>query len=66
MVFESYAPKQHYLDQGLKENEMGITSKRTQSISHRIQGRLKQYILKHFIDVEIRSAMGDILYSMAT
>ena len=65
-ILERYALKQHHLDQGYKETKMGIAPNITQSISHSIQGCLKQYGLKYCLVRTIHTEIGDTLYSTAT
>ena len=48
------------------EQRVGIANEYTQSLSHNLQGRRKQYGLKHYFSLTIHSAMGDTLQYMAT
>ena len=64
--FDQSRSKQSYLDEGFKEQRVGIAKEYTQSLSHNLQGRRKQYGLKHYVSLTIHSAMGDTLQYMAT
>ena len=64
--FDETKLKQAYLDDGFKEQRVGIAKEYTQSLSNNLQGRRKQYGLKPYVSLTIHSAMGDTLQYMAT
>lgn len=59
-------PKQYYLEKGFTEISMTTAPERIQYLSNDIQGKRKQYGLKHYISGTIHSTMGDQYKSMAT
>jgi predicted GIY-YIG superfamily endonuclease len=66
IVFNEQKNKIEYLNQGYKEVKIGIAPQRTQSLANNIQGKRKQYGLKHHVSSTIHAAMGDTLIHMAT
>ena len=64
--FDETKSKQSYLDDGFKEQSVGVAKECTQSLSNNFHGRRKQYGIKPYVSLTIHSAMGDTLQYMAT
>ena len=58
--------KEHFLSLGYKERFIGISPTHTQMLHNNMQGRRKQYGLRHRVTSTIHAAMGDTLTKMAT
>ena len=66
IVFDPLLSKEAYLERGYIEVEVGPAPERAQNFPGNIQGKRKQYGLKHHVTSTIHAAMGDTLSSMAT
>ena len=66
IIFDDSKSKQSYLDDGFYEVRLGIAPQHTHALSNNMQGRRKQYGLKHFVSSTIHGSMGDTLQFMAT
>ena len=66
IIFDDEKSKDDYIAEGFKELSIGIAPQWTQHFSNNIQGKRKQYGLKHNVSATIHCAMGDTLTYMAT
>jgi predicted GIY-YIG superfamily endonuclease len=66
VMFDEERSKQSYLEEGYTECSISVTKQYTQALSNNLQGKRKQYGLKHNVSSTIHGAMGDTLRYMAT
>ena len=66
IIYDESKSKQSYLDESFNEVQLGIAPQHTHALSNNLQGRRKQYGLKHYVSSTIHGSMGDTLQFMAT
>lgn len=65
-VFNPSVSKEYYLALGFKEIHMGVSPSRIMYLTNDIQGKRRQYGLRHYVSGTIHSTMGDTYTTMAT